>query len=240
MGRHGGGSRSGGRRSSGGRGGSYGSLSSSEPFKGCYNRSYHHRGVYHSYYTNEKKFGLSKFRVILKLITFILVNVIWLPVMIALALETVQFGEKVNGNSDRIVIQDTMDLLTPEEEQKTLELFHKVYLKSGMPITLYTDDMKWQDKYSSIEVYSEELYYAMGIEEDAMIILFTYDGTFEWIYDIYCGNDTEKCLSYAAFDKLIDNFQKGMAGQNLYDALDVSLNSIMDDLAETYVLLALL
>lgn len=235
MGRHGGGSRSGGRRSSSSRGGSSGVQSSSKPFRGCYNRCYYHRGVWRSYYTNDEKFGLSKSRVISKLFTLILVSAIWLSLIIWLALSIFRVGEKVNGDPSRIIIQDTIDVLTPEEEQKVLDLFQKVYAKSGMPVTLYTDDMEWQDKYESIEVYSEELYYAMGVEEDAMIVLYTYDGTFEWVYDIFCGDDTYKCLSYITFDKLLDNFQKGMAGQNLYDALDFSFNSIMDELAEDYV-----
>ena len=232
MGRHGGGSRSGGRSSSGSGGGS-GSKSSTTPFRGCYNRSYYHKGVCHSYYTNNKNFGTSKFRITAQLILSIFFSVLVLSLILFTAFGCIISGEKVNGNPDRIVIQDTIDLLTSEEEQKALELFNQVYSKSGMPVTLYTDDMEWKAKYDSIEIYSEELYYAIGIEEDAMIILFTYDGTFNWVYDIYCGDDTTKCMSYITFSKLLDNFQKGMAGQNLYHALDYSLNSIMDELAET-------
>lgn len=235
MGRHGGGSRSGGRRSSSGSSGGSDVKNSSTPFKGCYNRSYYYRGACHSYYTKDKDFGISKSRIISKLIGIIFLNIIMLLIIMESALSIVHSGGKVNGNPSRMVIKDTIDLLTAEEEQRVLELFDQVYSKSGMPITLYTDDMEWKDKYSSIEVYSEELYYAMGIEENAMIILFTYDGTFDWVYDMYCGDDTIKCLSDNAFNKLIDNFQKGMAGQDLCYALDYSLNSIMDDLAEKYV-----
>lgn len=239
MGRHGGGSRSGGRRSSGRSGGGSRSSAitknSSKPFKGCYNRSYYHKGVYHSCYTDDAAFGTSKSRLTTKLLLLIFFSVILFSFLIPCATSSVHVGEKVNGNPDRIVIQDTIDLLTPEEEQSTLDLLHQVYSKSGMPVTLYTDDMEWKSKYNAIEVYSEELYYAMGIEEDAMIILFTYDGTFDWVYDIYCGDDTIKCLSDNTFDKLIDNFQKGMAGQDLCYALDFSFNSIMNDLVETEV-----
>ena len=237
MGRHGGGSRSSGRRSvsRSSRSSKGGSKISSKPFRGCYNRSYYHKGVYHRCYTNAEDFGTSKLRIILYLLSVIFVSAMMLPFVVLVGSFIVQIGEKVDGNPERIVIQDTIDVLDPEEEKRALELFDEVYSASGMPITLYTDDMEWKNKYSSIEVYSEELYYAMGIEEDAMIILFTYDGTFDWVYDIYCGDDTIKCLSDKAFNELIDNFQKGMAGQELYDALDFSLNSIMDDLAKTYI-----
>lgn len=236
MGRHGGGSRSGGSRSRSKSGGvSSGAKCSSVPFSGCYNRSYYYGGVCHNYYTQDKNFGTSKFRIVSKLISVVGISAMVLFMVAIIALGTVSLGEKVHGNPERIMIQDKIDILTPEEEQKALGLFNQVYLKSGMPITLYTDDMGWKDRYKSIEIYSEELYYAMGIEEDAMIILFTYDGTFDWVYDIYCGDDTMKCLSDITFNKLLDNFQKGMAGQNLYNALDHSLNSIMDDLAENVV-----
>ena len=236
MGRHGGGSRSGGRRRS--SGGSSGTRSSSEPFKGCYNRSFYHKGKYYSYYTSDRGYGVSVFsriRTTLLLVGIILYTALMLFAAKMIAANIFYVGEKINGNPDRILIQDTIDILTPEEERKALDLFNRVYSESGMPITLYTDDMQWQDNYESIEVYSEELYYAMGTEEDAMIILFTYDGTFEWVYDMYCGDDTIKCLSNRAFNKLLDNFQKGMAGQNLYDALEYSLNSIMDDFVESYI-----
>lgn len=237
MGRHGGGSRSGGRRGGSRSSGGGSSVTSvkTKPFAGCYNRSYYHKDRYHSCYTDNSDYGMSKSRLISKLILVIFFSVITFPFTIGLAFSSVEKGEKVNGNPDRIVIQDTIDLLSPEEEQKTLALFYEVYTKSGMPVTLYTDDMEWESKYDSIEIYSEELYYAMGIEEDAMIILFTYDGTFEWVYDMYCGDDTIRCLSDTEFNKLIDNFQKGMAGQDLSYALDYSFHSIMDDLAETEV-----
>ena len=237
MGRHGGGSRNRGR--SGGRSGggsrNSGVRSSAQPFSGCYNRSYYHKGKYHSYYTADKDFSQTKSMIGVRVCLIVVWSVLLLPMMVSMTASGIIIGEKVNGNPDRIVIQDTIDLLTPGEEQKLLTLFDTVYAKSGMPVTLYTDDMEWKDKYSSIEVYSEEVYYGMGTEENAMIILFTYDGTFDWVYDIYCGDDTIKCLSDSSFDTLIDNLQKGMAGQNLCDALEFSFNSIMGDLAETYV-----
>lgn len=233
--RHGGGSRSDdGRERSGGGGGSR-IKTTAAPFKGCYDRSYYVNGTSHSYYTNNKNYGISKLRIAGQLTYLILLGGFIFFFLAFVLFNIVQKGEKVNGNPNRIVIQDTIDLLSDEEELKTLELFEQVYLKSGMPITLYTDDMEWQDQYDSIEIYSEELYYAMGIEEDAMIILFTYDGEFDWVYDMYCGDDTERCLSYETFSKLIENFQKGMAGQKLYHALDYSLNSIMDELAKTRI-----
>jgi hypothetical protein len=51
---------------------------------------------------------------------------------------------------------------------KIVELFDEVYEESGMPVTLYTDDFKWKAHYSSLEVYSEELYYAMGMDEEQL------------------------------------------------------------------------
>lgn len=239
MGRHGGGSSGGishafrnGRRH--GRGSAV--IHSSVPFAGGYNRSYYHKGVYHSHYTNDKKFGTSLFRVICYFIQILFFFFGTLSVtQFTPDTPLIVFGEKVNGDLNRIVIQDTIDLLTPGEEERIKDLFSKVYAASGMPITLYTDDMEWQGKYNSIETYSEELYYAMGEEEDAMIILFTCNDNSDWVFDIYCGDDTIKCLSDTAFEKLVDNFQSGMAAQELIHALNHSLNSIMDDFAKTYI-----
>ena len=156
----------------------------------------------------------------------------------AFSISAIQFGGKVAGDSNRIFIEDNADVLTDAEEKEVLELFYKVYDASGMPITLYTEDFSWKNHYTSLEVYSEELYYRLGYEEDAMVILFTTnnDVTFyDWKYDIYCGDDTIRCLSDAAFDKLLSNFQKGMAGQNLADALDYAWGLSMDDLARTTI-----
>lgn len=244
MGRHGGGSRSGGfggisRGGSSGMGGSSGSSNSSsvksKPFVGSYNRCYYYRGVYHSCYTNDVNYGTSKAKLAKRLRGLVLIIVFLLAFMLLYGSGIFEVGKKVNGDPGRIVIQDTIDLLTPEEEQQALDLFRKVYEKSGMPVTLYTDDMEWKGKYKSIEVYSEELYYAMGTEEDAMIVLFTYDGTFDWAFDMYCGDDTVKCLSDSAFEKLGKTFQKAMAKQDLSYALDFSFNIIMDNLAELEV-----
>lgn len=153
-------------------------------------------------------------------------------------LSSITFGSKVNGNIDRIKIVDNADVLTPAEEEQTLELLHKVYSTSGMPVTVYTDSFEWKNHYDYLEVYSEELYYQMGYDEDAMIILFTTNNSpdfYDWEYDMYCGDDTITCFSDASFDKLLDNFQKGMAGQNLYNALDYSWNSVIDELAKTTI-----
>lgn len=150
----------------------------------------------------------------------------------------VDFGGKVSGNPDRIYIEDNADVLTDNEEQDVLALLKDVYDTSGMPVTVYTDDFSWKNHYESLEVYSEELYYGIGYDEDAMIILFTADDSddfYDWEYDMYCGDDTTKCLSDDAFDTLLNNFQKGMASQNLAKALDYAWNSVMDDLAKTNV-----
>ena len=63
--------------------------------------------------------------------------------------------------------------MTDNEEQEVLALLQDVYDASGMPVTVYTDDFSWKEHYDSLEVYSEELYYKIGYDEDAMIILFT-------------------------------------------------------------------
>lgn len=150
----------------------------------------------------------------------------------------VSFGSKVSGNPDRIYIEDTANVLSDQEEQDVLELLKDVYDASGMPVTVYTDDFSWKDHYDRLEIYSEELYYSIGFDEDAMIILFTVDNTndfYDWEYDMYCGDDTTKCLSDAAFDTLLDNFQKGMANQDLAKALDYAWNSVMDDFAKARI-----
>lgn len=150
----------------------------------------------------------------------------------------INFGSKLSGNTERIYIQDNANVLTDNEEQEVLGLLKDIYNTSGMPVTVYTDDFSWKEHYDELSVYSEELYYRIGYDEDSMIILFTVDNNndfYDWEYDIYCGDDTIKCLSDAAFDKLLDNFQKGMANQNLARALNYAWDSVMDDLAKTKV-----
>lgn len=250
MGRHGGGSRSGGSSSShssshsggsrsGGGGGGSRTRTSTTPFFGCYNRSYYDsRGRLHSYYTDDEDFGTKSawgYGIIISLV-FVTLHMCFM--LFGFASTMFSFGHKVSGDMERICIVDNEDLLSNAEEERVLEVLNRVYDASGMPVTVYTDDFSWQNYYSSLEVYSEELYYGMGMDEDAMIILFSAEdnnGFFDWEYDMYCGDDTEACLSDAAFDKLLDNFQKSMSGQNLADALEYAWNSVIDDLAKTTV-----
>ena len=246
MGRHGGGSRSGGSsRSSGSRsfGGSRGggsrTITSSKPFTGCYNRSYYDRfGRLHTCYTSNINFGTKSAWNFATIFAVIFVTCHMLAMIVSFGSTMVDFGSKVSGNPDRIFIKDNANILTDNEEQDILELLKDVYDTSGMPVTVYTDDFSWKKHYNDLSVYSEELYYRIGFDEDAMIILFTVDNDsdfYDWEYDMYCGDDTTKCLSDDAFDKLLNNFQKGMATQDLAEALDYAWNSVIDDLAKTKV-----
>jgi len=237
MGRHGGGSRSGGSRGSSGGGSRGGSSvrSSRTPFRGCYNRSYYDRhGKYHSYYTSSRSFGTTSGWNASTVFMLVFVTIHMFIMVSGFASDFIHFGKKVSGDADRIYIVDQADALTADEEEQVLALLQEVYEKSGMPVTVYTDDFEWRDHYANIEVYSEELYYSIGMEEDAMILLYTTDNNedyYDFEYDFYCGDDTVRCLSDASFDKLIDNFHKGMSGLHLYDAIDYSFRSVMDELA---------
>lgn len=233
MGRHGGGSRCGGI--SGGGGSS--SRTSRTPFNGCYNRSYVGMfGKRHAYYTSDSSVG-TKSGLDFWTILVIIIVTIHMVFMISKFgfLGLLGMGGKVEGDESRIFIQDRSNLLNTQEEYEVLGLFEKVYEKTGMPITLYTENFDWKDHYNNIEVYSEELYYKLGMEEDAMVILFTSEdknGFWDWEYDMYCGDKTIRCLSNATFDELITNFQKAMAKEDLVYALDYSWNSIMNDIGE--------
>lgn len=242
MGRHGGGSRSGGSRGSSSRSGGSGgssSRSSRTPFRGCYNRSYYdRRGRYHSYYTNSKQFGTASGWSGGTIFALVFITIHMFIMIGGMASSFIHIGEKINGDKDRIFIADHAEALSDSEEAQIMELLYEVYEKSGMPVTVYTDDFAWREHYTSIEVYSEELYYNIGLAEDAMILLYTTNNSdefYDYEYDFYCGDDTISCLSDASFEKLIDNFYKGMAGLNVHDAIDYSFRSIMDELAQTAI-----
>lgn len=242
MGRHGGGSRSGGSRGSSGggsRGGGSGARSSRTPFHGCYNRSYYdRRGRYHSYYTSSKNFGTTSGWNPGIIFTLVFVTLHMFLMIGSFSGEFIQIGKKVNGDINRIYIVDNADALTAAEEEKVMKLLHDVYDVSGMPVTVYTDSFDWRDRYMAIEIYSEELYYSIGYDEDAMILLYTTNNSdefYDFEYDFYCGDDTVACLSDQTFDKLIENFQKGMSGLNLYEAMDYSFGSIMGEMGKTVI-----
>lgn len=251
MGRHGGGSRSGGShrssssRSGGGSrgGGGSGTRTSKVPFRGCYNRTYYdRRGREHRCYTSNKNFGTKSGWNIGSIVALVFVTLHMCLMLVAMFFATITWGGKADGDRSRIMIKDTVDVLTEQEEAEILTLLKQVYDKSGMPVTVWTDDFSWKDRYQSLEVYSEELYYSIGMDESAMIILFTEDDDpdfYDWEYDAYCGDDTVRCFSDATFDKFLENFQKGMSGQKLSEALKYSWNSVMDDLAKTKVDFAL-
>lgn len=245
MGRHGSGSRSGGHHSSshsshrsGSRSGgsSRAVVTSSKAFKGGYNRSYYDRnGRYHTYYTSDSTLGTEPGWNASTFIALGFVVVMFLSIFLPVLFEAITFGDRVCGNYERIAVYDEVDILTDSEEAEVLSIFDEVYAKSGMPVTLYTTDWSWKDHYDTLEIYSEELYYQMGPDEDAAIIVFTIDTDavdfVDWQYDVYCGDDTIACFSDVAFDKFLNKFQKGMANQNLAEALDYAWHSVMNDLA---------
>lgn len=242
MGRHGGGSRSGGSRGSSGgsRSGRGSSVRTSKtPFHGCYNRSYYdRRGRYHTYYTNSKQFGTTSGWNGSTIFVLIFITIHMIMMLGGMASSFIHVGEKINGDKDRIFIVDQAEALSDSEEAQVMELLYEVYEKSGMPVTVYTDDFAWRDRYVSIEVYSEELYYNIGLDETSMILLYTTNNSDEYYdfdYEFYCGDDTIACLSDAALEKLIDNFYKGMAGLKVHDAINYSFRSIMDELAQTTI-----
>lgn len=246
MGRHGGGSRGGGIHSSGGsrRSGSKNGGSSvrtaSKPFRGCYDRSYYdRRGHYHSCYTNNVNFGTNAGWNHTIIVSLIFMTCFILLMMLIMLSSAVQIGKKLNGDPARIKVVDNASLLTAQEKEQTKKLLEEVYEASGMPVMVYTDNFDWKQHYTSLEIYSEELYYRMGYDEDAMIILFTAQedtaSFYDWEYDMYCGDDTISCLSDDTFHKLLKNFQKAMSSQDLYQALEYAWDSVMDDLAKTTV-----
>lgn len=252
MGRHGGGSSRGGshghsssrssfRSSSSSRGGSSIRTSTSIPFHGCYNRSYYdRRGHYHTYYTSDVRCGTRSgwsFGIIFALV-FITIHML---IMISgFGANAVDFGVKVKGDKSNIKIVDNTNMLNEQEEIKVKNLFEKVYEKSGMPVALYTTDYQWKNHYTSIEVYSEVIYYQNFKDENSMVILFSsenIDGFFDYEYDFYCGDNTIKCLKDNDFDNLIFDFHKGFinSNYNISDALDYSWDLCMDDLAKTKI-----
>lgn len=246
MGRHGGGSRSGGshrssssRSGGGSRGGGSGARTSKTPFKGCYNRTYYdRRGRVHRYYTSNKNFGTKSGWGVGNIVALVFVTLHMCLMLAGMISTSVTLGGRIEGDRSRILILDPVDVLTDQEETEILTLLNQVYEKTGMPVTVCTDDFSWKEHYQSLEVYSEEIYYQIGMDESSMVILFTENDDpdfYDWEYDVYCGDDTERCFSDATFDKFLDNFQKGMAGQKLSEALKYSWNSVMDDLAKTKV-----
>ncbi len=240
MGRHSGGSRSGGSRGGGrSRGGSRGSgvRTSKTPFRGCYNRSFYDRkGRYHQYYTSSRTFGTSTGWNPGIIFALIFVTLHMCLMIGSFSGDFIHIGKTIDGDRDRIYIVDNAEALSESEETKVMEILYEVYQKSGMPVTVYTDDFTWREHYSDIEVYSEELYYRIGFDESAMVLLYTTNNSdefYDYEYDFYCGDDTEACLSDKSLNTLGDNFYKGMSGLNLCNAIEYSFGSIMDELATT-------
>lgn len=151
-------------------------------------------------------------------------------------LSMVQVGHKVDGDRSLIAVYDNVDILTSQEEDELVTLFEQVYDKSGMPVMLFTEPYSEYKKFSNKEAFSEDRLYSHTYEENAMAIVYIPHqvGDFEdWIYDFCCGDDTVACLSDAAFDKLLDSFYRARLNMPLADALKVSWNEVMNDLAKT-------
>lgn len=232
MGRHGGGSSGGGSHSSGP---TY--RSSAQPFAGCYDRSYVTRkGRVVHYYTKNPNEGTTynPFGSIIS----IFMALFFIGISVFTIFSCIHTEQKINGNKDFICVEDTIDLLTDEEEARIVKTFEKVYEKSGMPIMLYVDDDEWKNHYDSIEVRSESLYYSMSDDEAGMLIYFSSawsDDFWDWQYDCYCADDTVKCFSDSTFDLFLNAFQKKMAKGNLADTIEFAWNCVYNDLVKNTV-----
>lgn len=244
MGRHGGGSSSGGGGSSHSSHSSGGSRSSGpsyrssvRPFAGCYDRSYVTRkGRVVHYYTENPDDGVTynPFGSILS----IFMALFFIGISVAVILSSIHMEHKLDGSKNFICVEDTIDLLTDEEEARIIEIFEKVYEKSGMPVMLYVDDDEWKNYYNSIEVCSESLYYSLSDDEAGMLIYFSsaWSGDFwDWEYDCYCADDTIKCFSDQTFNLFLNSFQKKMAKGNLADTVEFAWNRVYNDLAKSTV-----
>ena len=241
MGRHGGGSsrggggggrsRSGGGSSRRGRG-SY--RSSSTPFVGAFNRTYiDRRGRVRRHYTNDPDFGIKRPGGVGAWISFAFITLHMVGMFIGLSAALISVGEKVNGDRANIYILDQAELLSEYEEREILSLFESVYEKSGMPVALVTDTFNWRDRFESIEACSEYWYYTQTMDEDAMVVFFAVDYPIEytdWEFDIYCGDETVKCLSDDLFYRLVESLRKAAYSRALCEALTLSFTTTIDEM----------
>ena len=209
---------------------------SKAPFPGCYDRSYYdRRGNFHSYYTNDSTVGTSgctEFSAIAALLFF---GCIFYFVINVILDQHITERPKINGDSSQILIADNIDILTTSEEAKLEELLHEIYKKSGIAVTIYTDNLKWREEYETIEEYSKQLYYNLGNSQNRLLVLYSteVDGYPE--YDFFRGKETAICLTDDLLLRLKDCFHKGLYSMDPSDALIYAFHSIMDELAETSV-----
>ena len=245
MGRHGGGSSRGGGGGSGGRSGGGSSRGgrrsafSSTPRPGYHNRSYYDRhGRYHSFYCADPYYGTQPYS-IGNIITLVFVTVHMLAMLASVVMDTCHFGARINGDPSLIAVYDQAEIMSDREEQQVLRLFNRVYEKSGMPVFLVTSTFQWRDRYDSIEACSESYYYSQTLSESAMVVFFAVDSTrdyIDWEFDIYCGEDTVRCLSDASFDELVDLLQRSAYANTLCDSLQYSFNEIIPSMATVSII----
>lgn len=204
------------------------------PFQGCYDRSYYSLfGKYHRIYTNDKDFGTTSglnFFIVMILAFFLFVAIGAISGTINTAFT---YREKIDGNSSRILIADNIDVLTESEEAEILEVLQEVYNKSGIAVTVYTDDFDWHNTYDHIESYSKRLYYSIGVDETGLLLFYSTDPDADFFrcdFDFYYGDDTTAWATYQLKDKLWDNFTQKLSGSNLGEAIHSSFASILEDL----------
>lgn len=239
MGRHGGGSRGGGGGGSHGGGGSSGgggrSSHSTTPRAGYFNRCYYtRRGRYVSYYCADPTFGTKRGITVGDVVSLVFITVHMCLMLGGFVGSALFFGQPVDGDRSNIAIYDQIDLLNERDEQSLLSLFERVYQKSGMPVFVVTDDFGWRNEFYSIEACSEYYYYTQTLDEDAMIVFFAADeskGFYDWEFDIYCGDLTEKCLSDADFDKLVEDVRKNAYSKGLTGALTAAFEDAIPEMA---------
>lgn len=237
MARHSSGSRSGGSsHSSSHRSGSRsgGSRSSSTPFAGSYNRSYYDRhGRFHSYYTTNKFFGVpGKSSALPLILTLVFVTLHMVLMLGGFVLASFEISTKIDGPKERIYIEDNINVVTSEEEERLISLFEEVYEKSGMPVALLVDDYRVARHYDSIEIYAEQEMYSVARDEESMLIVFLVDFSdpdfIDWHYDFCCGDNTIKCLPDGMYYDLTETFYRAMSGGSLPVAIEESFNRVMD------------
>ena len=162
------------------------------------------------------------------------VALLLLPIIIAFAF-SFHFPRMISDNYDnKIVIEDTADVLTDSEEQSLKNTFKAFFDKTGITPSFESVNGYYPD---NLEDYAYSSYVHKFKDEKHWLIVYSkIDERNKWAFEGMQGNDTDSVLTTYQTDKFNKDLHKALSNTDItiYQAFDNTFTSFADEVMKPY------
>lgn len=146
---------------------------------------------------------------------------IWIALSTPFYLMIVHVPRKLSMDYNaRIVIEDTLDVMTPKEEDLLLGSLEAFQDKTGItPAVITVNNDKWKGYYNSLENYAYDQYVNRFPDEKHWLIVYSsdLDTAFEdWYFEGMQGDDTDGILTESFTEKFNEHVNQRLTARSRY------------------------